>query len=457
VTPPKRQLGIAVAAALVIANMIGAGVFTIPGFQAAYSFQDPWVMMSTWLVGGIVALCGAAVYAELGSLMPRAGGEYVYLREAYHPVIGFMSGWVSLIVGFSAPIAAAALLFASYVGAVVPALHGTVAIKTIACALILGMTALHAFDTRVGGRVQTGFTIAKVVLIAVFVLAGLFIGDGDWGHFSTGGKSPLGHLGAQLSTTAGAAAYATALMYVSFAYSGWNAAAYIAGEIEQPQRTLPRALLLGTGLVMLLYIGLNLIFIYALPPVLMGVDPIKSPVGDLAARALFGTHAGDLLSSLIALALMSAVSAMMMAGPRVYATMAADHALPKPLAHYSERGVPSVAVGVQCALAVGFAILSDPDQLIEWVGFSLSFFAALTVGAVFVFRMRGKVAPYRTPGYPVTPVVFLSLSLWAVYYGAKARPLLAIAMAIVLVLGAVIYLLTASSKPRIQIEADEIL
>ena len=456
-TPPKRQLGIAVAAALVIANMIGAGVFTIPGFQAESSFQDPWVMMSTWVVGGLVALSGAAVYAELGSLMPRAGGEYVYLREAYHPAVGFMSGWVSLVIGFSAPIAAAALLFASYVAAVVPGLHGAISMKVIACMLILGMTALHAFDTKVGGRVQTGFTIAKVVLIVFFILAGLLIGNGDWEHFATGGESVLGHLRDQVSTTSGAAAYATALIYVGFAYSGWNAAAYIAGEIEQPQRTLPRALLLGTGLVMLLYIGLNLIFIYAVPPVVMGVDPIKSPVGDLAARALFGARAGDLLSSLIALALMSAVSAMMMAGPRVYATMAADHALPKPLAYYSKRGVPSVAVAVQCVLAIAFAIFSNPDQLIEWVGFSLSFFASLTVGAVFVFRMRGKVAPYRTPGYPVTPLVFLALSLWAVYYGAKAHPILAIAMAAVLVVGAAVYLITGGNKPRIPIEADEIL
>src|SRR5262249_48918211 len=148
---------------------IGSGIFTIPGFTAAFSFKDPVSIMSTWLVGGIIALCGAAVYAELGSLMPRAGGGYVDLREAYHPAGGFMSGWVSLVVGFSAPIAAAALLFASYLAAVVPALGGGPQTKLIACLLILLMTALHAFDTRVGGRVQTGFTLLKVLLIAVFV------------------------------------------------------------------------------------------------------------------------------------------------------------------------------------------------------------------------------------------------------------------------------------------------
>lgn len=449
-TPPKRQLGIVVAAAIVIANMVGSGVFTSAGFQAAFSFRDPWTMMSTWIVGGVIALCGAATYGELGSLMPRAGGEYVYLREAYHPAVGFMSGWVSLVVGFSAPIAAAALLFASYVAALVPALASTPATKLVACVLILTMTALHAFDTRLGGRVQTGFTIAKVLLIVVFVGAGLIVGTGDWGHFARRGDG-LSTLG----TRAGAANYATALVYVSFAYSGWNAAAYIAGEIQRPQRTLPRALLLGTGVVILLYVALNLVFLYGVSPDAMAVDPVKQPVGDLAARALFGTHAGDLVSSLIALALMSAVSAMMMAGPRVYATMAADHALPGVLAHYSRRGVPSVAVIVQCVLALGFTIVSDPDQLIRLIGFTLALFAALTVGSVFVFRARGMVAAYRTPGYPVTPILFIALSLWIVWFGVSAQPKLSVEIIAVLVLGAAVYLATVRGKVRTPIEADE--
>lgn len=449
-TPPRRQLGIAVAAAIVIANMIGAGVFTSAGYQAAYSFKDPLTMMSTWVVGGVVALCGAAVYAELGSLMPRAGGEYVYLREAYHPVVGFMSGWVSLVVGFSMPIAAAALLFASYIGALWPSLSEPYLVKGLACALIIAMTALHAFDTKVAGRVQTVFTVIKVLLITGFIIAGLVIGSGDWGHFASRGDGL-----SQITTASGAANYATALMYVSFAYSGWNAAAYIAGEIKEPQRTLPRSLLLGTGIVMVLYILLNLVFIYAIAPETMGVDPDKAPVGALAARALFGTSAGNLLSSLIAIALMSAVSAMMMAGPRVYATMAADHALPAVLAKYTKRGVPAVAVVTQCVLALAFVILADPESLIRLVGFTLAIFAALTVGAVFVFRRRGKVSPYRTPGYPVTPLLFLGLSVWTVYFGVSNQPKLSLEIVGVLAVGAAVYALTSRGKSRAPIEADE--
>ncbi len=449
-TPPKRQLGVAIAASIVIANMIGSGVFTSAGFQAAYSFKDPLTMMSTWVVGGVIALCGAAAYAELGSLMPHAGGEYVYLREAYHPAVGFMSGWVSLIIGFSAPIAAAALLFASYLGVLWPAVAGGAAMKLLACGLILAMTALHAFDTKLGGRVQTYFTIIKVLVIVVFIVAGFSTGNGDWSHFASRGDGLT-----QLGTRAGAANYATALMYVSFAYSGWNAAAYIAGEIEHPQRTLPRALLLGTVSVMVLYILVNLVFLYAVTPDAMAVDPVHQPVGAIASRALFGPEAGDLLSSVIAIALMSAVSAMMMAGPRVYATMAADHALPKPLAYYSKRGVPVVAVVVQCVLAIGFAIFSDPDALIRLVGFTLAAFAALTVGALFVFRRRAQVGAFRMPGYPITPLLFIALSVWTVIFGVSGDPRLSAEIAGVLAVGTGVFLVTSRGKQRTPIEADE--
>src|SRR5690349_1682271 len=211
-TPPKRQLGIIIAAAIVIANMIGAGVFTSAGFQAAYNFKDPLTMMSTWVIGGIVALCGAATYAELGSMMPRAGGEYVYLREAYHPAVGFMSGLASLTAGFSAPIAVAALAFSAYLSALIPALHAaTPWLSTkvplvlftltlsfgpkhlIAMVLIAAVTGLHSFDTKVGGWVQAGFTAAKVLLIALFILGGLVLGTGTWSNLSSqhGGLSNI--------------------------------------------------------------------------------------------------------------------------------------------------------------------------------------------------------------------------------------------------------------------------
>ena len=467
-TPPRRQLGLWVAAAIVVANMIGAGVFTSAGFQAP-GLNDPTTMLLTWVVGGFLALCGAACYAELGALMPRAGGEYVYLREAYHPVVGFMSGWVSLTAGFSAPIAAAAVAFAAYLSQVVPGLESSTSQKVVAGVLIVLVSAMHAFDTKLGGRVQTGFTIAKVLLILVFIVAGFLFGSGSWDNLASPPEyltcmlrdaagtcqvqiATQGETLAQLGTTAGLTAFATALMYVSFAYSGWNAAAYIAGEIERPQRTLPRALLLGTGIVMVLYLLLNLVFLYAAAP--RDMWGIKE-VGDLAARRLFGNSAGSMLSTMIALALVSSVSAMLMAGPRVYAAMAADHALPAPLARYTKRGVPAVAVITQCVIAIICVAAGDLKELIEFAIFALSISAALTVAAVFVFRARGKVAPYRTFGYPITPILFVGLSAMIVILQFMAKPKQSAIVLGVIAVGGLLYAVTTAGKGHIKIEADE--
>jgi APA family basic amino acid/polyamine antiporter len=460
VTKPLRQLGLTVTAAIVVANMIGTGVFTSTGFQAA-SLHDPLTILACWVIGGIVALCGAAAYAELGSMMPKAGGEYVYLREAYHPAVGFMSGWVSLTAGFSAPIAVAALAFSRYLGTIVPAVSGkpwatwivdlgitdvTIRIgpgQVVAMALILAIAGLHSFDAKIGGWVQAAFTAAKVLLIVLFILGGLLLGDGNWNNFETqnGGLS-------NIFTTA----FATSLMYVSFAYSGWNAAAYIAGEVREPSRTIPRALLLGTGSVMVLYVLLNLVFLYAVPSSVLagGGGPPVFEVGDVAARSLFGNRAGQLVTSVIALALVSAVSAMVMAGPRVYAAMARDHALPHQLAHHNTRGVPVFAVITQGVLGCLFVLVGDPDKLIRFVGFTLAIFAGLAVGAVFILRARGKTSEYKTTGYPVTPLVFIALSVWIAYAQIKDRPFEALAVGVVLGIGALVYWITMGRKPPVE-------
>jgi APA family basic amino acid/polyamine antiporter len=404
-----RRLGFVVAAAIVVANMIGTGVFTSAGYQAA-SLHDGGTILVAWLVGGALALCGAAAYAELGAMMPRAGGEYVYLREAYHPMVGFLSGWVSLFAGFSAPIAVSAIAFGKYTAAVFGGI-GPDGQKALGVGLVLAMTALHGFDTVIGGRVQAGFTIAKASLILVFIVAGLAFGDGDWTHLQArdGG---LDHVFTR--------DFAVALMFVSFAYSGWNASAYIAGEIRDPARNLPRSLLVGTAIVTVLYVLLNLTFLYALAPETLapaGQWPPVIEVGDLAARVLLGDTAGSMLSSLIALGLVSAVSAMVMAGPRVYAAMAEDGALPAVLARRSKRGVPWIAVVLQGAIACVVVLVADLGKVIQYVGFLLSIFAALTVAAVIVLRVTKPKAerPYRTWGYPITPLVFLAAAVWVTY------------------------------------------
>jgi APA family basic amino acid/polyamine antiporter len=434
----KRQLGLWSAAAIVVANMIGTGVFTGAGFQAK-ALHDPTTMLLTWVVGGVLALCGAAAYAELGAMMPRVGGEYVYLRRAYHPVVGVMSGWASLFAGFSAPIAIASLAFAGYTGTVF-GVADPIAIKLIAIALIVGTTALHAFDTVIGGRVQAVFSGLKLALITAFIVAALAVGDGDWSHLDT----RAGGVGAHLFTNA----FAIQLMFVSFAYSGWNAAAYIAGEIDQPRRNLPRALIAGTGVVMVLYILLNIVFLYAVSPEALATPPFGPDgppnvieVGDKAARALFGGNAGDVISTLIALALISTVSAMIMAGPRVYAAMADDGALPPVLGRRTKRGAPLFSVLLQGAIATAFVLIGELRELILYVGFTLWIFAALAVAAVFVLRVREPAAtrPYRTFGYPVTPALFVALSVWVAYAQIVSNPLESVAVLATLVSGAAVY------------------
>jgi len=239
-------------------------------------------------------------------------------------------------------------------------------------------------------------------------------------------------------------------MFVSFAYSGWNAAAYIAGEIKDPQRTLPRALLLGTGLVMGLYVLLNLVFLYAVPVEVLAGPPKGMPVievGDVAARHLFGASAGKLVSSVIALALVSAVSAMIMAGPRVYAAMAENHALPRRLAFHNGRGVPVVAVVTQGVLGGLFVLVGDLGALMRFVSFTLSIFAALTVASLFVFRMRGLRGAYQTFGYPVTPIVFIGFSVWIAYAQIDQNPFESAIVGVVLLIGGVLYFTTMRGAP----------
>jgi APA family basic amino acid/polyamine antiporter len=346
-------------------------------------------------------------------MMPRVGGEYVYLKESLHPSVGFVSGWVSLIAGFSAPIGAAALAFGHYTHAVFPALDG----KFAAVGLIAGITILHMFDVVLGSKVQTGFTILKVSLILVFIAAGLTVGDGSWSHLS------MALPGA--SSSVRSEAFAIQLFWVAFAYSGWNAAAYIAGEMKDPAHNLPRALFVGTGIVTVLYLVLNLVFLYAAPPAELSA-PLHEyrEVGTSAAIALFGASAGKWLSALIAVALVSTISAMVMAGPRVYAAMAEDGLFFRVLSTRHSRGGPMFSVLLQGALATIMVLTVNLEQLVLYIGFTLSIFAALTVAAAFVLRIRRPDAhrPYRALLWPVSPLLFVGLSIWIIAQGIRSHP-----------------------------------
>ena len=401
-----RRIGGPTATLLVVGSMVGTGIFTTPGFVVR-DVGAPLAALAAWALGGALALCGALSYAELAAALPANGGEYRLLGRIYHPAAGFAAGVVSLVVGFSAPIAASALAFGHYLGAAVPG----VAPVPAAVALVLLLAALHATHVRAGGRVLAATTALEVALAAAFVAAGLLRGE------------PSRLLGPPAPTLAGVAspAFAVALVYVSFAYGGWNGAVYVAGEVRDPSRNLPRALLVGTSAVVALYLALNAVFLSAAPAAEIGG---VVEVGHVAATRLLGPRAGRWLSGLVALVLASSVSAMLMAGPRVYAAMGLDHPRLAILARRTRHGGPAVAVALQAALAVGMIATSGFGALLRYVGFTLSLVAGLTVLGVIVLRVRepGLARPYRTWGYPVTPLLFVGLSAWMAVHAVLRVP-----------------------------------
>ena len=410
----KRTLKLFPATNLVVANMIGAGIFTTSGLLLQ-QLGSPLLMMGLWIAGGALALLGALCYGELGAAMPRAGGEYVYLSELFHPVFGFLTGWVSFFAGFSAPLAASALGFSAYVASAVPATVGwgnpDLARQLLAIAAIGGLTLVHVRGIEFGSRVQNVLTVGKVALILGLVIAGFALGQGDLGHFREGDAIERGIGGWK---TAG-----LSLMWIMFAYSGWNAAAYIGSEIERPERNLPRSLLLGTGIVLVLYLALNALYVYAVPPVAMaGVIPI----GGVTTARLFGPSAETVIALLIAFALLSSISAIIIIGPRVYYAMARDgyffHAVSD--VHPTFR-VPAKSIVLQSLLAMVMVMTGTFDQILTYMGFCLGIFPILA--AIGIFRLRRVATPsYRMPGHPVVPLAFAGVSVLILVLGYLERP-----------------------------------
>ena len=302
--------------AIVIANMVGTGIFTCLGFQLL-EIRSGFVLLLLWAVGGIVALCGAMTYAELGAALPRSGGEYNFLARIYHPAAGFISGWVSVTIGFAAPTALAAITFAAYATSALPGESSDALQRTLACSLVVALTLVHASTRRNSGSLQVIFTILKVSVIVGFCIAAVtFAKVPQPVHFwPAAGDSVL------LTSSA----FAVSLIYVSYAYTGWNVATYLSSELENPQRTLPGILMTGTLVVMLLYLALNFVFLWVAP---MDAMAGQIEVGYIAARSAFGDVGGRLTGLVLALLLVSTVSAMTLAGPRVLQVIGEDfHAL----------------------------------------------------------------------------------------------------------------------------------
>jgi len=441
------------ATALVVSNMIGTVIFTGTGFLAG-QLGTSNLVLSIWVVGGIVAFLGAICYSELGINFPSSGGEYVYLTRAFGPTWGFMTGWASFFAGFSAPIAAAALAFSEYLGHFFPALSqenapviagsGEWAIhlggaQAVACGLVAVFTVLNILGVQRVARVQNVLTATKVLVLLAFIVLGFTMGDGRISNYAMTATRDV--------STPLIAQFAISLVWVYVAYSGWNAATYIAEELRQPARNLPMALGIGTALVTVLYLLLNLVFLYAAP---LEDMKGKEAVGAFAASRLFGPEIAGIFAGLMALSLMSTVNAMVTIGPRVYYAMAGNGAFPAIAGKVHPRFHTPVAAIVAQAICTMLMTLTPFPQLVVYIGITLNFFTVMSVISMLLFRRKRpgwqklRVVSF---GYPLFPVVFILVGTWMTYQGIVLKPYIALATGVTLGTGALVYHLRLRSRP----------
>lgn len=443
----QRTLGIFPATNIVIANMIGAGIFTTSGLLMA-GLNDPVLMLVLWAVGGVIALCGALAYGELGAAMPGAGGEYLFLSKLYHPIFGFLSGWVSFMVGFSAPIAASAMGFSEYFLRAVPGFPGWLSGagimseaatgKMLSISVILIFTFIHYRGIKTGAKIQNVLTILKILLVVLLVAGGFLSGKGETANFAAEKVNEPGFPGWK---TIG-----LSLMWIMFAYSGWNASTYIGAELKNPVKTLPRSLLLGTGIVVILYLAVNALYIYSINP-----EDMKGviSVGGLAMGNLFGKPAEILFSVLIAFALFSSLSAFIIIGPRVYYSMANDGLFFKAAAKiHPKYEVPSNSILLQAVIAIVLALSGSFEQILTYMGFALGLSPVLAVIGVFILRKRNKDA-LKLPGFPVAQIIYILTGVMILVLSFLERPAeSSIALAVVAIGIPAYFIFKRISAPR---------
>lgn len=429
-----RKIGWITATSIVIANMIGAGIFTTSGLVAGNLPNPTWVMFF-WFFGGMIAISGSMCYAELATRMPDDGGEYLYLKRLYHPALGFLSGWTSFFVGFSAPIAASALGFSEYIipdeGLYISGhlIQDPVWIKKVlALSVIVLFTVIHFLGHKWGSRVQNLLTAIKILIVFGLASVGMILGSGDWSNFHFQSGEAYGGL-----------AIGTAMMLVMFSYSGWNASSYIAGEIKNPRRSLPLSLLLGTGIVIVVYLSVNLFIFRSLPfREVQGAIPIF----ENASVAAFGHWIGRLLGILCAIALLASLSAFIMIGPRVYYAMALDKLFfPFAARVHSKFGVPGRSILVQGSIALILVLIGSFEQIVIYVQFALLIFPLFAVAGLFIARKKGigESTAARVTGYPVVPVFFLICSFLIMVIAYINRPLESTAAVITVLVGVPVY------------------
>jgi len=390
---------LAVGVTLVIANMIGTGVFTSVGYQVG-PLPSGFTILLLWLVGGVIAWCGALTYAEIATTLERSGGEYLYLGKIFHPTLGFVSGWISTVAGFGGAISAVAIAIGSYASLLTPLPE-----KAVAISCIVIISAIHLLGVKTGGRMQTILTSLKLFLIVFFCLAPLLV---------TGVRSGISFAPREEDVSLiFSQAFAVALVFVMYAYTGWNAAAYIAGNLENARQNLPKALLLGTLTVIVAYLALNGMFLLTTP---MHELAGQNDVGNVVAEKLFGREIGQVFSALFSVALLSTLSAMTIAGSRVSEAMGEDYPALRLLAKKNRYGMPHWAVIIQAGWSIFLVTVSTFVEIIQYISISLSIFSMLTVAGIFRLRKTHSIRPFQVPWYPLPPILYIVATCWMIGY-----------------------------------------
>ena len=433
----KDKFGFLTVTSVVIANMIGTGVFTSLGFQVM-GISSGFTLLLLWFLGGMVALCGAFAYSDLSNRFPRSGGEYNFLGRIYHPAIGFLAGWISITVGFAAPVAAAAIAFGRYFTSAInlttyfPDFFGHINIPVLlAILLILFLTLLHSTNKQMGAIFQNTMTVIKISFILLLFILGLIYGKNTGMSFLPDRKAWSEIISPP---------FVISMFFISFAYSGWNAAAYILSEIKNPSKNIARSLIIGTSFVILLYMAINFIFLYAVPiPEIAG----KIEVGVIFTQKILGQSAGSFFGMIISFLLISSVSSMIIVGPRVYHVIGEDYPLLRWLAR-KNNDIPFVAILFQSLISIIFILTSTFEQVIIFVGFTLNLFTFLTVLGVFVYRFRLKPGdkPLHNFGYPLLPGFFLLVNTWILVYGLIYKPHESLAGLLITLTGLGVYFLS---------------
>ena len=408
----KSYYGLITAISIVVANMIGTGVFTGLCYQLL-GIQDFTAIIALWVIGGLLSLCGAFVYAELGAMFPHSGGEYRYLSDILHPSIGFLSGWVSSTIGFSAPLAMSGITVGNYVRASL----GFGDPMVIGISTLIGLSIIHTVSYAASGGFQSLSTIFKVVFICLLIVLGLDSAHWDLSYFIP--HSRIDTIQAMTSSP-----FAVSLVYVIFAYSGWNASAYIASEIKNPEKNLPLSILGGTVLVTALYVLLNMMYLSVAPISELMVDVNTMAPKELVviAGAKFLPQLFTVISGLIiAFMLISSMSAMVVAGPRVLRSMIDEYS---PKKSEFKKGIPRSSIWIQTAIALAMMLTSTYDTLITFTTYLITLFSCLTaIAAIYArFSLKDKIRPFKMFAYPLTPVLFLLINGWILYYITIDKP-----------------------------------